>query len=116
MVYVLNFAALGYVVAWALLCGSRSGRALPRLAHGALRWIFTLRFLRFIGKHSLQVYAYHVALVYGVLILDGRYGPLPETSKAALTLLGIASLAVPAWLHARHQQRAATARARPASA
>ncbi|HET8728711.1 MAG TPA: OpgC domain-containing protein [Alphaproteobacteria bacterium] len=106
-IYLLNFVALGYVVTWILLCAGKSQLASLRIAGRVLRRIFNWRFLRFIGRHSLQVYAYHVAVVFLVFIVDGRFGPLPEWLKAATTLAGAASLALPAWLHARRKARGA---------
>jgi len=102
-VYLLNFAAAGYVVTWLLIAG-KSEHALPiRAAHRLLQAIFNLRFLRFLGQHSLQVYSYHVGLIYLVMALDHIYGPFTEGSKTMITLTGVASLIIPAWLHAnRH--------------
>ena len=58
------------------------------------------RFLTFLGKHSLQVYAYHVVVVYAVLGFDARIGPFSETTKTLIALAAIVSLIVPAWVHA----------------
>lgn len=103
LAYLLNFIALGYLVTWLLVSGARASSAILRVIHRLLHMVFNARFLRFLGQHSLQVYAYHVVLAYGVILFDQQQGPLPETAKAAITIIGIASLAIPAWLHANRE-------------
>jgi hypothetical protein len=68
LVFLLNFAALVYAVTWALIAGPRSPHPCVRLVAAALWRLFTLPFLVLLGKHSLQVYAYHVALVYALVV------------------------------------------------
>jgi hypothetical protein len=104
LAYLLNFVALGYLVTWLMVSGARASSAIVRAIHRVPHLLFNARFLRFLGQHSLQVYTYHVLLVYGVLLFDQRHGPLPEAAKAAITIAAIASLALPAWLHANREQ------------
>lgn len=104
LVYLLNFVALGYLVTWLMVSGALASSAILRVISRLLHFLFNTRFLRFLGQHSLQVYAYHVLLAYGVILFDQRYGPLPEAAKVAITIIGIASLALPAWLHANREQ------------
>ncbi|MET1028296.1 MAG: OpgC domain-containing protein [Dongiaceae bacterium] len=102
-IYLLNFVAAGYVVTWLLIAGRDDQATFIRMAHRVLGAIFKLKFLRFLGQHSLQVYAYHVVLIYLVMALDRLGGPFTEWSKTTITLAGVASLIIPAWLHAnRH--------------
>jgi|HigsolmetaAR203D_1030402.scaffolds.fasta_scaffold00101_47 hypothetical protein len=116
LVYLVNFIALGYAMTWILRCGGESDSVFLRALAGFMHRLFGLGFLRFIGQHSLQVYAYHVGLIYLVFILDRRYGPLSEPLKAAITVAGVASLWIPAWLHARYRESAAAMPKRAASA
>ncbi|UEM02910.1 OpgC domain-containing protein [Skermanella rosea] len=102
LVYLLNFAGLAYLVAWLLVAGREASSPVARTAGVLLNRLFNWRFLTFIGKHSLQVYAYHVVVVYVILGFDGRIGPFTEGTKTAITLLAIASLLVPAWIHASY--------------
>lgn len=87
------------------LCASgRGAEAAARLrarAGWGLHGLFGLRFLRFLGGHSLQVYAYHVILAYLIVLVDAAVRPLDPLGKATITGLAVASLAIPAWLHER---------------
>lgn len=95
-VYLVNFMATGYLVAWTVMAGPAcENRIVRALGHG-LRWIFSLSFLRFIGRHSLQVYAWHVVVVYLLKGFEHHYGPFTEWTKTAIALVAVASLAVPA--------------------
>ncbi|WP_185984603.1 OpgC family protein [Aureimonas mangrovi] len=96
LVYLLNFAALGYLVAWTLIAGPRSESAVVRKIAAVPRAIFTLPFLRLIGRHSLQVYVWHVIAIYVLKAVDYHHGPFSETNKTLIALAAIASLAVPA--------------------
>lgn len=109
VVYLLSFGALAYLVAFAMIAGPRSDSAALRRIAAGLHGLFTLSFLRLIGRHSLQVYAYHVVLVYGLKAAEMRIGALDEIEKTAIALAAVASLALPAlW---RERERLAPARA-----
>ncbi len=71
------------------------------MAGQALQRLFLLRFLRYLGGHSLQVYAYHVVLAYVIVLIDEAVRPVGLAGKTAITVLAVASLALPAWLHGR---------------
>jgi hypothetical protein len=96
---VLNFAALAYLAAWLLLAGQDAGRVGAGPVHRLLHRILNWSFLRLLGRHSLQVLAYHVVLVYVLIALDWHLGPWRELTRTAIALLAMASLAVPALLH-----------------
>ena len=95
-IYVGNFAADTYLIAWTLIAGPRTGNAALASIAAALRWLFNQPFLRFIGRHSLQTYTLHVFLVYGIRALDINYGPWTQGTKTAVVLGAIAALALPA--------------------
>lgn len=96
-VFLINFVILAYVMAWLLIAGPQSeNRYVSRLARGLL-YVFDLSFLRLLGRHSLQIYAWHVVLVYLALWVDGAFGPFNELSKASIALSGIVLLAIPAF-------------------
>ncbi|MEN3950195.1 OpgC domain-containing protein [Iodidimonas sp. SYSU 1G8] len=97
-IYLLNFAAMAYAVGWLIVAGKQTRNGTLRSLSAALTWIFQLRFLRLLGRHSLQVYAYHVVLVYVLAAFDRQMGPLPEGQKTMIAIAGIASLALPALL------------------
>jgi len=96
LVYLLNFMATGYLVAWLVAAGPAAGNGIVRALGNGLRWIFTLPFLRLIGRHSLQVYAWHVIVIYLLKGFEYHHGPFGELTKTGIALLAIASLAIPA--------------------
>ncbi len=97
VIFFVNFAILGYVVAWMLIAGPRADGAFVRKVAGAMHFVFGLRFLRLLGRHSLQIYAWHVVLVYLVCWMDGEIGPFNEATKWAIAFVGIGLLALPAF-------------------
>jgi hypothetical protein len=111
LVYLLNFAALAYLVAWFMIAGVRSKGVIPRRIGLGLMSLFTLPFLRLIGRHSLQVYVWHVVLVYLVKAFDYHYGPFSEASKTLIAVMAVASLAVPALWRERKTLTAPVTRA-----
>lgn len=112
---VLNFASDLYLVAWLLTVGSTDrARPLGAIARGLSRLVHW-RPLVFLGQHSLQVYAWHVLMVYVMVWLFApvaRYWP--GWLQDGVVLAGVASLWVPAALHDRLQRRA-RARRQPAT-
>lgn len=96
LVFMLNFAALAYVVAWLMIAGPRSQNHRVRRIAGLLEALFTLSFLRLLGRHSLQVYAFHVPLAYAVYAIGQHYGPFDQATKTVIALVGVALLALPA--------------------
>jgi hypothetical protein len=80
-----NFAAVAYLTA--------------RLAAIRPHW-FEWRWLAFIGQHSLQVFAFSVAVDYAAQSAK-RSDDLVQVLIAVAVL---ASLTLPAWLHARYRQ------------
>lgn len=95
-VYLLNFAAVAYGLAWLIIAGPRHpNRTIQRIA-SAVIWVFSLKFLQLLGRHSLQVYVWHVAIVYAVYYFDGRTPALSELTKTTIALVGVALLALPA--------------------
>jgi len=96
LVYLVNFLATGYLVAWMLMAGRHSANRLVRRLGEGLYSLFSLSFLRLIGRHSLQVYAWHVIVIYLLKAYEYHYGPFTEWGKTAIALLAIASLAIPA--------------------
>ena len=106
-VFLINFIALGYVVAWLLIAAPRSDNRLAAWLGRTLTSLFSLPFLRLLGRHSLQIYAWHVVLVYLVIWLDGYAGPFNEVSKTAIALTGLILMAMPAaYLEWRGERRA----------
>lgn len=99
---LLNFLALAYVVAGLL--------ALHRL-YGLFRPLALVgRWLAFLGRHSLQVFAYHLVVLYCYIPFRWGEWAFGEYQKWWVLLLFLASLTLSAWLHQRHVQRRKQAR------
>ncbi|HBF30783.1 MAG TPA: hypothetical protein DDW73_14320 [Rhizobium sp.] len=95
-VYLLNFIALSSLIAWLLIAASKHESAFVRKAASVLNSLFSLSFLRLIGRHSLQVYVWHVLIVFAVRYMDGMIGPFSELTKTAIAVFCVSLLALPA--------------------
>ncbi|PZO82429.1 MAG: hypothetical protein DI629_00545 [Mesorhizobium amorphae] len=96
LVYLLNFLAAGGGIAWLLIAGPRHASSKVRWLSGALNGLFRLRFLRLLGRHSLQVYVWHVVIVYLVHLIDIETPRFSQLAKTAIALFCLALLALPA--------------------
>lgn len=115
LVFLLNFAAMGYAIAWLLVAGPDAASAALRRVGGLLHALFTHPLLVLLGTYSLQVFAWHVVVVYLLRLVDWQIGPLPEPLTSLVALMAIGSLLVPAlFLAMRDSGRAASTRQRPA--
>ncbi|BBE71663.1 OpgC family protein [Oharaeibacter diazotrophicus] len=110
-VYLLNFAALGYLVTWTIVAGGRRERGVAPAAGRTLRRLFELPFLRLIGRNSLQVYAYHAVAIYLLRAATAHHPVEGEVAKTAVALAAVASLALPALWWERRAERARLAAA-----
>jgi hypothetical protein len=95
-VYLLNFAAMAMLVTWLIVAGPKHKAAWVRRIAGGLTWVFSIRYLQLLGRHSLYVYVWHVAIVYFVYYFDGRTPELNELTKTAIALVSIGLLSIPA--------------------
>lgn len=95
-VYLLNFAAVAMLVTWLVVAGPKHKDEWVRRIAGAITWVFSIKYLQLLGRHSLYVYVWHVAIVYFVYYFDGRTPELNEFTKTAIALVSIALLSLPA--------------------
>lgn len=95
-VYLVNFMATGYLVTWMIMAGRYSENRIVKTLGNGLYGLFSLSFLRLIGRHSLQVYAWHVIVIYLLKGFEFHNGPFTEWTKTIIALLAITSLAIPA--------------------
>lgn len=95
-VYLVNFAAVAFGLSWLIVAGPRHRSAWVRKCADAVTWVFTLGFLRLLGRHSLHVYVWHVAIVYAVYYFDQRTPELSQLTKTVIAVVSIALLALPA--------------------
>lgn len=96
VVYLLNFMAAAALMTWMLIAGPKHSAVWVRKIANALIWVFSIRFLQLLGRHSLYVYVWHVAIVYAVYYFDGRSPELSQFTKAMIAVVGVALLAIPA--------------------
>lgn len=94
---LINFLAITYVIAGIM-------QALfiyvPQFFNlGLVRW------LAFLGRHSLQVFAFHLIVLYCYIPFRwGEYG-LTDPQKWVVLVVFLLSLTIPAWLHQYYQDR-----------
>ncbi|GEO83899.1 MULTISPECIES: OpgC family protein [Alphaproteobacteria] len=117
-VYLLNFAAVTYGLCWLLIAGPRHDNAAIRKIAAGLNGLFSLSYLQLLGRHSLQIYVWHVLIVYGVVYIDGRFGAFSDLTKTAITFGSLALLSLPALWRERNRQAppAKTTQAKAAAA
>jgi len=95
-VYLINFLAVGVGLTWLIIAGPKHHNPIVQKIAAGVIWVLSLKFLQLLGRHSLQVYVWHVAIVYGIYYLDGRTAELTQVQKTAIAAVGIAMLAIPA--------------------
>ena len=95
-VYAINFIGVALLIAWLLIAGPRHEKAWVRKAASLLAGLFSLRYLRLLGRHSLHIYVWHVLIVYMVYYLDGRTPMLSQLTKTTIAAVALALLALPA--------------------
>ena len=102
--YVLAFFLDLYAITWIFIAGANARFVIVRKLSLFMQWLFRRRFLVFLGQHSLQVFAFHMLLVYFVEItFEGRIlHPLLANLYLVICVL---LLYLPAWLHSRMQSR-----------
>lgn len=96
LVYLVNFAAVAVGTSWLIIAGPRHQSTIVRRIAAAISWVFTLRFLQLLGRHSLHVYVWHVAIAYCVYYIDQRTPEFSQLTKTAIAFTAVALLAVPA--------------------
>lgn len=99
-IYAIAFAVDLFIFAWLLVAGPESKSKLIHRCAAFVQWFFTRKALTFLGSHSLQVFAFHIAVVYLLefLIPDHRIGQVPGT---LILFASVGALYIPAWLHER---------------
>ncbi|WP_394646378.1 OpgC family protein [uncultured Sphingomonas sp.] len=95
-IYLINFAAASIGLTWLLIAGPAHPRRAVQRAAAWARGLFSLSYLRLLGRHSLHVYVWHVAIVYAVFYVDQRHGPFTQWLKTLVALAGIVLLSLPA--------------------
>ena len=87
---VINLAALAYLIACL-------GTRFPAL----LKWPW----FSYIGQHSLQVFTFHVVLLYSIIpIYNNLIIPAGWAWIIAADIVILSTLTIPAWLHVKYRQ------------
>ena len=105
-IYVLAFALDLFLVAW-LLCSASEARSPGlRQAGRITRAILSHPALTILGRHGLEVFAWHIVVVYAVAI---TVGPVPpdELPASLLLIAGVVALYLPPLLIERRRMAAA---------
>ncbi|NEI74797.1 DUF1624 domain-containing protein [Rhizobium lusitanum] len=102
-VYLISFPAVGMGLAWLLIAGPRHERPLIRQLAAVVIWLFSLSFLRLLGRHSLHVYIWHVAIVYMVFYVDQKTPEFSQLTKTFIALTSIVLLSLPALWRERNR-------------
>jgi hypothetical protein len=87
---LINFAAYAYVL-WYI----------PRSLDEKVQGLSGFRLLRYLGRHSLQVFAWSILVSYAAFSFQDAWVTLSPAWQVLLALATVASLACPAWLHER---------------
>lgn len=95
-VYLLNFAAVAIGLVWVLVAGPHHRNIHIRRLAAGVTWLFSLSFLRLLGRHSLHVYVWHVAIVYVVFYIDQLTPEFSQFTKTLIALASITLLSLPA--------------------
>jgi hypothetical protein len=96
---LLNFLALVFLI---------YGLILLQKSYGIFNGVwFAGRWLAFLGQHSLQVFSYHLIVLYAYIPFRWGAWALSDAQKVIALVLFLASLSLPAWLHSRYQLRKA---------
>ncbi|MCJ7993482.1 OpgC domain-containing protein [Rhizobium cremeum] len=96
LVYLVNFAAAAYGLSWLLIAGPRHVNPIVRKIASVLTGVFSLSYLQLLGRHSLQIYVWHVLIAYLVFYVDGRVGELSQLTKTIVAIGSLALLSLPA--------------------
>jgi hypothetical protein len=91
---VLNFGLVVYLVA--RICVWLAPRFENSIVH---------RSLQYLGRHSLQVFAWSVLVAYALRFANHYTGGLPNSARTVIAVAGAASLWVPARIHAFYRER-----------
>jgi len=95
-VYLINFAAVAVGMSWMVIAGPAHHNATVRAVANGIVWLFSLSFLRLLGRHSLQIYVWHVALIYAVNLFDTAVPDSSQVVRIAIAFVCIGLLALPA--------------------
>lgn len=95
-VYLMNFAAAALGLAWLLIAGPHHRSATVRRMAAGITWIFSIRYLQLLGRHSLHIYVWHVMIVYMIFYLDGNTPLLSQTAKTMIAVVCLGLLSLPA--------------------
>jgi hypothetical protein len=91
----LNATCLAYVIWW-----------VPRTIDQKLMRLHLFKFFNFLGRHSLQVFAFSLLICTPLWEAPSHFwSGMPGSAQAAVALVTVLSLAIPARLHETYRER-----------
>ncbi|TPE53800.1 OpgC domain-containing protein [Amaricoccus solimangrovi] len=91
VVYPLAFLVDLFIVVWLARNGASDRLAVIRKLSAGVNWLFTRPALTLLGRHSLQVFSFHIIVYYALATLLNVYEP-SAVGRELLLVAGIASL------------------------
>jgi hypothetical protein len=93
-IYLIAFLLDLFFITWILVAGSTSRIAIFRAVSRFFTWLLHLPILTRLGQYSLQVFAFHIVVVYTVSLVFGEHPPGQVVGTIVL-LVVVASLYIP---------------------
>lgn len=104
VLHLIAFLMDLFMVTWLVHVAAQGQNPRLRKAGLFIKWLFTRRALTVLGQHSLQVFAWHLLVLYGVILLIGDQH-VGERRGTLIVLAAILSLYIPAYVHAAFTRR-----------
>jgi hypothetical protein len=102
--YLVAFLIDLFMLAWLFEGAPHSQSMTVQRVGQFVRWLFTRRFLTLLGQHSLQVFSWHLIVLYIVLMITDKHW-VGEIKGSILIGGAVLSLYIPAYLHAAYGKR-----------
>lgn len=109
-VYLMNFLAVAWLLGWTLYRGGATGLAWFDSFALGLRRLLSLPWAEAMGRHSMLIYVWHVALVYGLFYVDRFHGPFDWVETNLMSLIVLLLLPLPALLREHEAVKVAPSR------
>jgi len=99
VVHLIAFLMDLFMLTWLVQIAARGEKPGLRRVGQFIEWLFTRRALTVLGQNSLQVFAWHLLVLYAVILLVGDQH-IGERRGTIIILAAVLSLYIPAYLNA----------------